>query len=204
MVKFRKLKTIQKNTKTNKSDSKNKKISYKRINSEKNEILKKNPNIFYFNKDSSFIYESRRCTYFYSQLENKNKMKPNSDEFTFLKEYEQQYSNNEEKIANHKYIEIPKNIALFLSKRTKIIPKLDERAINVQNLIKNHKHERLSCRTLAELYKNTYNKKISKTTINIILKHQLGLKYLKTSVKNNILLSSESIRQTYFILKIII
>ena len=131
-------------------------------------------------------------------------MKPNSDEFTFLKEYEQQYSNNEEKIANHKYIEIPKNIALFLSKRTKIIPKLDERAINVQNLIKNHKHERLSCRSLAELYKNTYNKNISKTTINIILKHQLGLKYLKMSVKNNILLSSESIRQTYFILKIII
>ena len=56
-------------------------------------------------------------------------MKPNSDEFTFLNEYEQQHSNNEENITNHKYIEIPKNIAIFLSKRSKIIPKLDESAI---------------------------------------------------------------------------
>ena len=204
MVKFRKLNKIQNNNKTNKTDSKNKKFSYNYINSEKNKIREKNPNIFHFNKESSFIYESRRCIYFYSKLENNNKMKPNSDEFTFLKEYEKNYPTNGENISNQKYIEIPQNLAIFISNRIKIIPKLDDRAINVQNLIKNHKHERLSCRALAELYKNTYNKKISKTTINTILKYHLGLKYLKTSVKNEILLSSESIKQTYFILKIII
>ena len=60
---------IQNNNKTNKTDSKNKKFSYNYINSEKNKIREKNPNIFHFNKESSFIYESRRCIYFYSKLE---------------------------------------------------------------------------------------------------------------------------------------
>ena len=163
-----------------------------------------NPSIFYFNKDSAFIYESRHCEYFYSQLENNNKMKPNQDEITFLKEYEHNYPNNKGNNTSEKYIEIPRNIALFFSKRRKIIPELDDRALNIQNLIRNHKHEKLSCCTLVYLYKNTFNKNIGKTTINAILKNQLGLKYLKTSVKNQILLSSESKKQTYFVFKIII
>jgi len=52
--------------------------------------------------------------------------------------------------------------------------------------------------------KKIYNQRISRTTINLILRNQLGLKFLKTSDKNNMLLSTKIKEQTFFEIKIII
>ena len=45
----------------------------------KDEKRKKNPYISYFPKDSSFIYESRFCNYYFNKLPNKNSMKPSQN-----------------------------------------------------------------------------------------------------------------------------
>ena len=51
----------------------------------KNNIRKRNPNIFEFSIDSKFIYEPILSINFYANLENKNLIKPSQDEIIFLK-----------------------------------------------------------------------------------------------------------------------
>ena len=106
-------------------------------------------------------------------------MKPNNIEIKFLIDYEKNYNIKEINNPNDNYIEIPQNIAQYFQSRIKIKPVLDERALKIQNLRNNHKNKKVSCRALAELYRKTYNHKISRTTINLILKNQLGLKFHK-------------------------
>ena len=71
MVKFKK--SSKSSSKTmNKFLKKNtlKKVP-KLINKLKIDIKKNNPDIFHFNLDSKFIYESRYCSFFFNKLSNK-------------------------------------------------------------------------------------------------------------------------------------
>lgn len=61
-------------------------------NLSKNIIRKRNPNIFHFNNDSSFIYESCHCSFFYGKLIDRNHMKPSNEDITFLKDYENNFN----------------------------------------------------------------------------------------------------------------
>ena len=102
------------------------------IKYEKNKLRKKNPNVFHFNLDSSFIYESRLCIYFYNQLENKNNMKPNSEDIIFLKNYGDNINSSINTNYDENYIEIPKNYALYFQNRKAIIPDLDENSLRIK------------------------------------------------------------------------
>lgn len=55
-------------------------LSPSSIRIEKIRIRKKNPDVFHFNIDSSFIYESIHCDFYYNKLTKKNNMKPNKEE----------------------------------------------------------------------------------------------------------------------------
>jgi len=85
----------------------------------------------------------------------------------------------------------------------KINPLIDERTIQLKKLIEELKGAKFSCRKLSELFNKKYGKTISKTTINRILRNKLGLRFLKTSPKNDILVSKQSLKQSFFVLKIL-
>lgn len=182
----------------------NKKQKSDSVIAQKNEIRKKNPNVFHFTLDSSFIFESRHCTYFYNTLIDKNKMKPALLDIKFLKEYEKNYEVIYEENPNTKYIEVPLNIFNFFKSRKKISPILDDSDLKIKSLIQNIKIENFSCRKLSELYQKKFNINISKTKVNKILKYKLGLRFLKSNIKNSNILSFKSKEQSFFVLKILI
>ena len=165
---------------------------------------KKNPNVFHFTLDLSFIFESRHCTYFYNTLIDKNKMKPVLLDVKFLKEYEKNYDLIYEENPNTKYIEIPLDIFNFFKSRKKISPILDDSDLKLKSLIQNIKIENFSCRKLSELYQKIFNISISKTKVNKILKYKLWLRFLKSIIKNSNILSFKSKEQSFFVLKILI
>ena len=172
------------------------------LNAQKNEIRKKNPNVFHFTLDSSFIFESRHCTYFYNTLIDKNKMKPALLDVKFLKEYEKNYDLIYEENPNTKYIEIPLDIFNFFKSRKKISSILDDSDLKLKSLIQNIKIENFSCRKLSELYQKKFNISISKTKVNKILKYKLGLRFLKSDIKNSKILWFKSKEQSFFVPKI--
>ena len=176
----------------------------KSINKLKNHIRRHNPDVFHFNLDSKFIYESRYCSFFFIKLSVKNKMKPNQEELNFLIDYEKNFSLNTNKEENQNYIFIIKDYFHYCRSQKIIKPILDNRALQIDSLLKARRNEKISCRKLSELYFNTYNKNISRQTINRILRNQLGFKYLKIIVKNKKILKENSIAQSFFVLKILI
>ena len=74
----------------------------------------------------------------------------------------------------------------------------------IENIIKNNNgNKSLSCSKIAQLYSEEYNKSLSRVTVYRILTKKLDYRFRKTAVKTNKLLGIESIKQTFFILKII-
>ncbi len=63
----------------------------------------------------------------------------------------------------------------------------------------------ISCRRLADKY-NSINKEdhISKSIIHRILRNKLNYRYRKTCIKTNALLTKSSIKQCFFVLKILL
>ena len=180
------------------------KTEQKLLNKLKIDIRKHNPDIFHFNLDSKFIYESRHCSFFFNKLSDKNRMKPNQEELNFLIHYEKNFSPNIYNQQEQKYIFIFEDFYHYFGSQKVIKPILDNRALQIESLLKTHRTEKISCRKLSELYFNKYNMYISRQTVNRILRNQLGFKFLKTHVKNKIILKEISISQSFFVLKIII
>ena len=61
----------------------------------------------------------------------------------------------------------------------------------------------LSCRKLAKDYQTITGNKVGKSTVNNILRKELGLKYLKTTFKNNYLNREPGILDCLCFIKII-
>ena len=80
---------------------------------------------------------------------------------------------------------------------------LDKREKRIENIIKNNNDNKsLSCSKIAQLYSEKYDKSVSRVTVYRILTKKLDYRFRKTAVKTNKLLGIESIKQTFFILKI--
>lgn len=103
-----------------------------------------------------------------------------------------------------KFLTIPKHIYDYFTNMHTIYQYSDNRTILVKNLINGLNGEKISCRKLSKLYFEKYGQSISKNTINQILRNKLNMHFLKTNPKNEKLLSSNSIKQTFFVLKILI
>ena len=167
----------------------------------KNKIRRLNPSVFHFNKSSHFIYEPRYNSFFFDQLSNKNKLKPKTQ---YLIKMEQKIASINS-IQQNKYF--PKNILIrkiykdYLDFMKPIIPSLDQRDINIKQIIDNsNKSMNLSTRKIKDEYEKLYKEKISHTTVSNILKKHLNYHFVKCSVKTDKLLNKESIRQTFFYL----
>ena len=202
--KKRKPKKIKNSFSLSPKNNNHEKISLSKIRYEKNRIRKLNPSIFHFNLDSKFIYESRFCSFFYEKLQDKNNMKPKSEDLMFLKDYEKNVEIQDSKEKDQGIIEVPKNIFMFFKNRIKIKPELDQKELNVKKIIEELKNEKFSSKKVSNYYQMKFGESISKSQLLLILKKKLGLHFLKTSIKNKILLNSESKKMSFFILKILI
>ena len=76
---------------------------------------------------------------------------------------------------------------------------LSEREKAIELLIsQGNKKLNISCRRLTEKYNNSFpNDHISKSTVYRIVKSKLNYSFRKTSIKNEILLSKNCIRQAF-------
>ena len=131
-------------------------------------------------------------------------MKPRKEDLLFLSNYAKDYSSTNNYEDNKQYIEIPGYIASYFETRKQISPISDERTLKIKELIDNNKNAKFSCPKLSILYKDKYGDYISKTVLNEILRNRLKFRYLKTIVKNDVLLTKESIKATFFVLKVLI
>ena len=172
----------------------------------KAEIRKKNPNISHFDLNSSFIYESKLSYFYYNKLSNKNLMKPKDDTINLLKLSINSLKENEKKDKKESTIKIPYPFWEYfeeMEKRPKILSKR-EKAIN-ELVSQGNKNLNISCRRITQKYNENFpDDHISKSTVYRILTNKLEYCFRKTSIKNEVLLSKNSIRQVYFVLKILL
>ena len=90
-----------------------------------------------------------------------------------------------------------------MEKRPKILSKR-EKAIN-ELVSQGNKNLNISCRRITQKYNENFpDDHISKSTVYRILTNKLEYCFRKTSIKNEVLLSKNSIRQVYFVLKILL
>lgn len=167
-------------------------------------IRRKNPNIFIFTKNDSFIYEPRCSNYFYRPLSNKNEIKPSKEELEYLDSIIEKLS----KKSNEPQFYVLPFFKDLMDNVRQLQPKKDERANLIEQIIQNlEKDSNISLQKIENEYQKIALlkgiKPIKKSTIHKILKNVLGYRYRKTSVKNNKLLEQYSIKYCFFFLKII-
>ena len=170
----------------------------------KNKIRKQNPSIFHFNNQSFFIYEPRYYQFWIDKLTNKNNLKPNDNDISFLINYINSLQ-TEQDLKNNNYLEI--NIVEvfyeFLNKVKLIKPKENTKVMRIKEIIINaNKSMNISCRRIKNEYIKKYDEYISHTTVNRIMKNILKYRFVKCSVKTDKLQTNESIKQTFFFIKI--
>lgn len=170
----------------------------------KNKIRKSNPSISHFNFQSTFIYEPRYYKYWYDQYQNKNNYKPKKEDISYLEKCIN-LLNDEHKCQQNKFqeIEVLDEFKDIISSLNLIKPRYDVKVIRVKEIITNsNKSMNISTRRIQSEYIKKYKEYISHNTIYKILKNILGYRFLKCSVKTQKLKSIESVKQTYFYIKI--
>lgn len=175
-------------------------------NSNKKNIRKNNPSIFSFHISSSFIFEPRFSSQDFSKLLDKNLIKPDNNEIDVLKK---NIIDKSEYKDSNKIIFISQNIKDILLNVKKILPKKDDKAILIENIINsNSTSGHISVRRITTEYNkicmNIGLKKISKSTVYRIIKKKLLLSYRKTNIKNSKLVNQIFIKYGYFFLKILL
>ena len=204
MVKFKKTQNKTQDKELANFDSDELKLSYSLIRREKIKIRKNNPDVFHFNIDSSFIYESIHCDFYYNKLNKNNTMKPTKEEISEFYKLLRNQINNQDLNDVQKFVIIPKNIYDYFKNMNPINQYTDFRINQIKNLISGLGGSKISCRKLEKLYTEKYGYSISKNTINQILRNKLNMHFLKTNPKNAILLSNNSVKKTFFVLKVLI
>ena len=131
-------------------------------------------------------------------------MKPNQTDLAVFKSEINKIKLSENSSDFNSTIIIPDIFAAFFDEMEKKSLVLDEREKRIENIIKNNNDNKsLSCSKIAQLYSEKYDKSVSRVTVYRILTKKLDYRFRKTAVKTNKLLGIESIKQTFFILKII-
>ena len=150
--------------------------------------FKNNPLLNKFNIDSLFIYDQADFFDYFQSLNQKNLMKLSKDELLFIQN-EIDFIEIKKSIAKgDKFINIPKSLIdnlNSLKKEKKPVTKLETFIIEKINNTSNRSD--ITCRNLAKSYIESTGKKISKSTINNVMRNKLGYKYIKTTYKNNFL-----------------
>lgn len=174
----------------------------------KNNIISKfinNPSINKFNYNSFFIFDQNDNIKYYQSLSNKNLIKLNNEEISFLKEIVNNINFDKCLSEKNELIEIEYEMADKLTKFFDIKPKLSPISTFIKEKINNNPNRvNISCRKLANCYFNETGNKISKSTIHNVMKKELGYHYLKTTLKHNNLNKKEGILACLCFIKIMV
>lgn len=164
----------------------------------------KNPSITHFNISSFFIYDNDEYLRFFNTTTNKNLIKVNKDELTFLQSKYNDISFIRGSLRNIQYIRIPienyQKLQNFLSIK-KIKDPIEDFIKEKINSTMDRRY--LSCRKLAQAYKEETGNSVSKSKVNEIIKHKMGYSYLKSTVKTSKILDKENILISLAFIKII-
>ena len=135
--------------------------------------------------NSHFILDFKNPIIYYDNYNDKNLIKLNDKEYYFLNQKikEIKYKNDLSK-ENINWIDLSKEIFENINNYFNIKIRKNKIEEFVENKLKeNQSREKISCRKLAKLYFDETGNKISKTYINNLLRNNLKLSYLKTSIK---------------------
>lgn len=166
--------------------------------------LIKNPGITHFNIDSHFIYDLSKPINFITTNENKNLMKLNESEFGILENEINKIEAKFIKEFNFNEIDLPEENVISINKYFKVNSPENEIVTWVKNKINTVDiKNKISCRKLSSLYSQEKGKYASKNLIHNILKNKIGLKYLKTKVKNSKITEVNQIYMKICFIKII-
>ena len=184
-----------------KSESPNKKYNKKNIIGE----YIKNPYINKINIDSKFIFDHFDNVKYFQSLKNKNHIKLNQEELSFLKMF---YNQNHLKASQFEkqedFLDIDKNIyeqIINYNKDNKILSPLGH--FLKQRILKSDNRTQISCRKLAKEYADKTGNKVGKSTVNNVIRKELGLRYLKTNYKSNYLNKQPGILDSLCFIKIV-
>ena len=157
--------------------------------SKKNTIKEciQNPYINHINFNSLFIFDHFDYIRYFNFLQNKNRMKLSEQQLLFLKEiYRENIQLKESFHDKDLYLTIDETIFEQIKNYNTQTKPISELSLYLKNKILESKNRsNLSCRKLANDYYQNTGKKVGKTTVNNILKKELGFRYLKTTLKNN-------------------
>ena len=162
-----------------------------------------NPLITRFNSNSFFIYDITEYKRYFSKIKDKNRIKLVDKEIETLQNIIAKSFLQDDIKKNNLFIKIDKTIAddLFnLYKKPTQRNPLELFLIEEYSKIENRTN--FTCRKLARKYKEITNENISKSTVNNILKNNLGLRWRKTIIKNNKINRIENIIMSLTFIKI--
>lgn len=185
---------------------KDKYLLKKRKKKNNNNILLtiKNPSITHFNLNSHFIFSERDFIDYFNTIQNKNLVKLNKDEFSFLSDEINGINILTNKKGIDDFIEIDEKIVVNLKNFKPLNNKEDEITNFVKTKIINGKNRAdISCRKLSALYLQEKGKFICKSTVHKIIKNKLGFHYIKTCKKSNFLKTDLGIFSCLAFIKII-
>ena len=179
-------------------------IKKKRKNFSLKSIYPLYPSITHFNLYSFFIYDNNEYENFFKTVSNKNLIKVNSDEYDFLQFKVNEIYSFRNYNRNIQYVRLSKENYNRVEKFLMVNKAKDPIQDYIQNKIDNSADRRdLSCRKLAEKYKEETGNTVSKSKINQIIKYKMGYSYLKSTVKTNKIIGKENILISFAFIKII-
>ena len=150
----------------------------------------KNPSISHFNISSHFIYSESDFLDYFRTSQNKNLIKLNKDELSFLKTNINEINlfTNLDKI--NEFIELDEDICKKIIDFKAVNNTEDDITKFIKDKIQNSKNrDSISCRKLSALYLKETGRFVCKSTIHKLMKNKLGLHYIKTCKKSNFLYS---------------
>ena len=179
-----------------------------RVKNKKKPYITKNnyPDVSHINSESFFIYDQTHALIHFKNLTNKNLLKIPEKDLNILRKDIDEINKIKYIDQKNSFVEIPYNYARQLEKLNNIdLSNNNEISQFLLETIKNtNNRENISCRKLSKLYETKTGKKISKSTIHMILRKRLDYRYLKTNYKTKKIQSNNNKIHSFFFIKALI
>ena len=165
----------------------------------------KNPMINRFNTNSFFIYDITEYKKYIENIKDLNRLKLTDKECLFLKKYIEKSKVLEGINNKNLFVTLDKSLVdeLFNSYK-KPIERSPLELFLLEEYSKSENRANFTCRKLSRKFMEITNQRISKSTINNILKNKFGFKWKKTVIKNSKTKRPQNIMMSLVFIKIIL
>ena len=179
--------------------------SHKQRKPSANKKFIKNPKISFINLNSHFIYSEDDFKLQIEKLKNKNLIKLSKKEEDFLKQTINEIALFNSLNKNEFFVEINMEMYKKISNFHNNNSTGNELTNYIKQKIETNKNRiGISCRKLATSYLKDTGKYVGKSTVQKIIRHKLGYRYLKTVKKSNYLITDPGISSCLVFIKVII